>query len=222
MVEPEGDDLLSTETEENSRNEKTIVELKQLKAQAKTVFTRTRRQLLVIIQQDKVTTDEIKEECEALDIAQEEAMGIMARLLEKRIAEKDNRNSEKLSQEIDNIEIEYSDAQNRAQRAYDEVRKAATYDKFVRKLESASQKPRTSDMVKGKDDDSWSSLPVERLLHQPVYGQKSATEISYVQLRDASESRLCDIELQPAVFVLKCAIQKQDYLLVIRDREFTK
>ena len=37
---------------------------------------------MVIIQQDKVTTDEIKEECEALDIAQEEAMGIMARLLD--------------------------------------------------------------------------------------------------------------------------------------------
>ena len=136
------------------------------------MFTKTRKQLLVIIQQNKVTTDEIKEECEALDIAQEEAMGIMARLLDKHIAEKDNKNSEKLSQEIDNIEIEYSDAQNRAQRAFDEVHKAATYDKFVRKLESASQKPQTSDMVKGKDDDSWSSLPVERLLHQPVYGKR--------------------------------------------------
>ena len=194
MVEPEGDDLLPTEIEENSRNEKTIVELKQLKAQAKTVFTRTRRQLLVIIQQDKVTTDEIKEGCEVLDIAQEEAMGIMARLLDKYIAEKDNKNSEKLSQEIDNIKIEYSDAQNRVQRAFDEIRKATTY-KFIRKLEGASQKPQTSDMVKGKD-----SLPVERSLHQPVYGQKSATEKSYVQLRDASESRLCDLELHPAVF----------------------
>ena len=49
MVEPEEDDLLPTETEENSGNEKTIVELKQLKAQAKSVCTRTRRQLLVII-----------------------------------------------------------------------------------------------------------------------------------------------------------------------------
>ena len=94
MVEP---DLLPTETEENSRNKKIIVELKQLKAQAKIVFTRTRRQLLVIIQQDKVTTDEIKEECKALDIAQEEAMGIMARLLDKYIAEKDNKNSNKLT-----------------------------------------------------------------------------------------------------------------------------
>ena len=70
------------------------------------MFTRTRRQLLLTIQQDKVTTDEIKEGCEALDIAQEEAMGIMARLLHKYVAEKDNKNSEKLSQKIDNTEIE--------------------------------------------------------------------------------------------------------------------
>ena len=197
MVELERDDLLPTEQEENSGNGGTIVELKQLKAQAKTVFTRTRRQLLVTIQQDKVTTDEIKEGCEALDIAQEEAMGIMARLLDKYMAEKDSKNSEKLSQEIDNIEIEYSDAQNRAQSVFDEVRKAVIYDKLVRKLESASQKPQTSDMVKGKDDDSWSSLPVDSSLHQPVY---SATEKSHVQLRDVSESRLCDGEVQPAVF----------------------
>ena len=100
MVEPERDDLVPTEPEENSGNGETIVELKQLKAQAKTVFTRTRRQLLVTIQQDNVTTDEIKEGCEALDIAQEEAMGIMARLLDKYMAEKDNKNSEKFSQEI--------------------------------------------------------------------------------------------------------------------------
>ena len=197
MVELERDDLLPTEQEENSGNGGTIVELKQLKAQAKTVFTRTRRQLLVTIQQDKVTTDEIKEGCEALDIAQEEAMGIMARLLDKYMAEKDSKNSEKLSQEIDNIEIEYSDAQNRAQSVFDEVRKAVMYDKLVRKLEIASQKPQTSDMVKGKDDDSWSSLPVDSSLHQPVY---SATEKSHVQLRDVSESRLCDGKVQPAVF----------------------
>ena len=194
MVEPERDDLVPTEPEENSGNGETIVELKQLKAQAKTVFTRTRRQLLVTIQQDKVTTDEIKEGCEALDIAQEEAMGIMARLLDKYMAEKDSKNSEKLSQEIDNIEIEYSDAQNRAQSVFDEVRTAVIYDKLVRKLESASQKPQTSDMVK---DDSWSSLPVDSSLHQPVY---SATEKNHVQLRDVSESRLCDGEVQPAVF----------------------
>lgn len=114
MVEPEGEDLLPIEPEGNSGNEKIIVELKQLKAQAKTVFTKTRRQLLVTIQQDKVTTDEIKEfeGCEALDIAQQEAVGILARLLDRYMVEKDNKNSEKLSQEIDNIKLEYSEAQN--------------------------------------------------------------------------------------------------------------
>lgn len=66
MVEPERDDLLPIEPEENSGIEETIVELKQLKAQAKTVFTKTRRQLLVTIQSEKVTTVEIKEGYEAL------------------------------------------------------------------------------------------------------------------------------------------------------------
>ena len=53
------------------------------------MFTRARRQLLLIVQQDNVNTDEIKERCEALDIAQEEAMDIMARLLDRYMAVKD-------------------------------------------------------------------------------------------------------------------------------------
>ena len=81
--------------------EETMAELKQLKAQAKTVFTKTRRTLLVTIQQEKVSTCEIKEACEALDTAQEEAMEAMARLLNKYIAEKDYKSSEKISQEIE-------------------------------------------------------------------------------------------------------------------------
>lgn len=55
-------------------------------------------------------------------------------------------------------------------------------------------------MDKGKDDDSWSSLPVDRSLHQPVNSQKSAIEKSYMQLRDVSESHLYDIEPQEAAF----------------------
>ena len=150
MVEPKGDDPLPSEQEDDVETEGTIIELKQQKARAKTVFTRARRQLLVTVQQDNVGTDEIKERCEALDMAQEEVMDIMARLLDRYMALKDNKNSEKLSQEIDNIEIEYSDAQNRAQKVYDEIREAVTYDKFVRKL---SQMPQTSDEVKDRDHD---------------------------------------------------------------------
>ena len=167
MVEPEGDDRLPIDQEDNGGTEGAIIELKQQKARAKTVFTRARSQLLVIVQQDNVNTDEIKERCEALDMAQEEAMDIMARLLDRYMAVKDNKNSERLSQEIDNIEIEYSEVQNRAQKVYDEVREAVTYDKFVRKL---SQKPQASDVVKdGDQDKSGSSLPVEKSVHQPEY-----------------------------------------------------
>ena len=189
MVEPKGDDPLPSEQGDDVETEGTIIELKQQKARAKTVFTRARRQLLVTVQQDNVGTDEIKERCEALDMAQEEVMDIMARLLDRYMALKDNKNSEKLSQEIDNIEIEYSDAQNRAQKVYDEIREAVTHDKFVRKL---SQMPQTSDEVKDRDHDrGGSSLPVERLLHQPEYCPERATVKSRT-----SEPFLCDTEVQ--------------------------
>ena len=127
--------------------EETMAELKQLKAQAKTVFTKTRRTLLVTIQQEKVSTCEIKEACEALDTAQEEAMEAMARLLNKYIAEKDYKSSEKISQEIEKIEIEYSDAQNRAQQSFDEASRSESYNKFVKKLEKTEEK-QPSDLVK--------------------------------------------------------------------------
>ena len=120
MVDPEKGDLLNSETAlttlqegDVGHAEETMVELKQLKAQAKTVFTKSRRTLLVTAQQEKVSTFEIKEACEALDIAQEEAMYAMTRLLNEYKAEKDHKSSEKLSLEIEKIEIEYSDAQNR-------------------------------------------------------------------------------------------------------------
>ena len=127
--------------------EETMAELKQLKAQAKTVFTKTRRTLLVTIQQEKVSTCEIKEACEALDTAQEEAMEAMARLLNKYIAEKDYKSSDKISQEIEKIEIEYSDAQNWAQQSFDEASRSESYNKFVKKLEQNEEK-QPSDLVK--------------------------------------------------------------------------
>ena len=85
MVEPDGDDPLPIEQEDNSETEGVIIELKLQKARAKTVFTRSRRQLLVSVQQDNVSTDEIQGRCEALDEAQEEAMDIMARLLDTKV-----------------------------------------------------------------------------------------------------------------------------------------
>ena len=53
MVEPEGNDPLPIEQDDNGGTEGTIIELKQQKARAKTVFTRARRQLLLYMKLQK-------------------------------------------------------------------------------------------------------------------------------------------------------------------------
>jgi len=117
--------------------------------------TKSRRNLLVTIQQENVSRGEIKEPCEILDSAKDDAMDAMMRLSNKYIANKDCRSSERLIQEIDKIKIEYTDAQNRAQQVFDELSRAASYSKFIKKLEDTSQKQR-SDLVKSKDDQTFS------------------------------------------------------------------
>ena len=46
--------------------EETIADLKQIKTRSKTVFTKTRRHLLVSIQQEQITVENLDEECEGL------------------------------------------------------------------------------------------------------------------------------------------------------------
>ena len=62
-------------------------------------------------------------------------MEAIEKLLDRFRTEKDYKSSERLGQEIEKIEIEYTDAQNRTQEVYDELRKSNAYSKFVRTLE---------------------------------------------------------------------------------------
>ena len=94
--------------------EESIVEFKQRKAKAKSAFTRVRRHLLVHIQDEEVDVDSIKEMCDALDDSEQETMDTILRLSD-RYKDKDCQANYKLSQEIEQLEIEYSSAQNRAQ-----------------------------------------------------------------------------------------------------------
>ena len=54
-------------------------------------------------------------------------MEVMENLVSKYKMEKDQRNEDKLSGEIERIEIEYSDAQNRAQQVIDTLSNPRTY-----------------------------------------------------------------------------------------------
>ena len=107
--------------------QETIVDLKQEKAKCKTAFTRSRRSLLVMLQQTDVTIDQIDEASEALNTIMEEAMNVMVRLSDRYKAQKDSKNCEKLSSEIEQIEVEFTDAQNRAQNVCDELRVLAGF-----------------------------------------------------------------------------------------------
>ena len=77
--------------------------MKREKAAKKTAFTKVRRCLLTIIQREDVDSQEI--------------------------IEKDNRAAERLGDEIEQIEIEYSNAQNRVQKIMDSLSLSRKYDK---------------------------------------------------------------------------------------------
>ena len=97
---------------EQALNIETVAELKREKAAKKTAFTKVRRCLLTIIQREDVDSQEIKDICEELDIALENVMSAMDKLFDRYKIEKDNRAAERLGDEIEQIEIEYSSAQN--------------------------------------------------------------------------------------------------------------
>ena len=70
--------------------------------------------------QEEVDVDTIKEMCDTLDESEQETMDIMLKLSEKYKGEKDSQTSYyKLSQEIEQLEIEYTSIQNRAQEVMD-------------------------------------------------------------------------------------------------------
>ena len=112
--------------------EETIADLRQIKTRSKT--PKTRRHSLVSIQQEQITVENLDEECEQLEMLMEELLEVTERLSAKYKLKKDIKSNDKLSSEIEQIEIEFSDAQNRAQRVRDELRNREVYSKFVEQL----------------------------------------------------------------------------------------
>ena len=64
----------------------------------------------------------------------EELLEVTGRLSAKYKLEKDSKSNDKLSSEIEQIEVEFTDSQNRAQRIRDELRNREVYCKFVEQL----------------------------------------------------------------------------------------
>ena len=74
----------------------------------------------MLIQDEEVDVDNIAKMCDTLDESEQETIDIMLRLSERYKGEKDSQTScYKLSQEIEQLEIEYISAQNWAQEVID-------------------------------------------------------------------------------------------------------
>ena len=132
-------------------------------------------------------------------MAQEEAMEAIEKLSDRFSAERDCSSSEKLGQEIEKIEIEYTDARNQVQEVYDERSKSMANNKFVRTQTSyqqasvmkASQPPESiaqHSLVSSNSDSLSSYRPVHQseqlhgnvsenvpIIHQPVVSKQQTS-----------------------------------------------
>ena len=151
--------------------EETIADLKQIN---KTAFTKTRRHLLVLIQQEQITVENLDEECEQLEMLMEELLEVTERLSAKYRLKKDIKSNDKLISEIEQIEIEFSDVQNRVQRVRDELRNREVYSKFVERLNKEQ--------------------PV--LLHKEINSLSMQSEPKVVEKRDKLQSPTCENNVQ--------------------------
>ena len=104
--------------------EETIADLKQNKARSKTVFTKAKRCLLVLIQEN--ITVKKDQEGGQLEMLIEELLEVTGRLSAKHKLEKDSKSDDKLSSEIEQIKIEFTAVHNHAQRICDEIRNRET------------------------------------------------------------------------------------------------
>ena len=108
------------EREFEEDHEERLEGLKQEKASAKASFTRARRQLLELIdEEDLPSRRQVREACRKVDSAQERAHSVMKKLADEYSQRKDRIKRQRVGQEMEQLECEFSEAQNRAQEYLD-------------------------------------------------------------------------------------------------------
>ena len=93
-----------------------LEELKQLKSRAKAGFTRSRHQLLLLLEEeDFPRRRQVRYAQQHLNSNQENAMEIMARLSDEYGRLNDRKSLEKIGQKMKKLKHKFSEAQNRTQ-----------------------------------------------------------------------------------------------------------
>ena len=93
-----------------------VEELKRQKARRKSAFTKARRAMLILLDEDLPSRREIRSQQQKVEDCQEEAMIAMEALTDKCLAEGDQEGIRKINEELETLEKECTSAQNRAQK----------------------------------------------------------------------------------------------------------
>ena len=115
---------------------------KEEKCKAKTNFTRARRKLLTLIDDDHPPRhNEVRNGCENLDLVLEAALGIMESLSQGYSPRGDRYNRNKVCREMEQLESEFTEPQNRAQEYLDKTKsESSTSEAVLSEAESARSK----------------------------------------------------------------------------------
>ena len=92
-----------------------IEDLKRQEVRKKSAFTKARRAMPILLDEDLPSRRAIRRQQQKVEDCQEEAMGVMEALMDKYLAEGDEKRVKKINEELEIIERECTSAQNRPQ-----------------------------------------------------------------------------------------------------------
>ena len=91
-----------------------IQELKRQKARKKSAFTKARRAMLILLDEDLPSRREIRSQQQKVEDCQKKAMSVMETLIDMYTAIGDQESVKKINEELETLERECTSAQNRA------------------------------------------------------------------------------------------------------------
>ena len=96
-----------------------VEELKRQKARKKSTFTKAKRAMLILLDEDLPSGREIRSQQPKVENCQEEAMDVMEALMDMYTAVEEQESVKKINEELETLENECTSAQNRAQKYLD-------------------------------------------------------------------------------------------------------
>ena len=173
-----------------------IEELKRQKARKKSAFTKTRRAMLILLDEDLPSRREIRSQQQKVEDCQEEAMSVMETLMDKYLAVGDQEGVRKINEELETLEKECTSAQNRAQEYLD--------SRAHEESSASSEKSTGRRMSKVKEDqiEQWRMDSAERrkklteLEKQTELVKQNRTILDPRVIKEKEEEILREIEME--------------------------